>query len=228
MASATSSGDPKWQPKAIIFDLLTALLDSWSLWDASTPSGTSQEGMTWRQRYLELTFGAGAYVPYEDLVRQSAHEVGLPSSVPEALLQNWEKLQAWPEVKQVLQALRGRGYQLGVVTNCSKQRGHTAVRRAEECASTGGEKKFAFDYAITAEESGFYKPVPRAYQALLDKMGLNAGDVLFVAGSAGDVEGATNAGMKVVWHNKVGLAKKGEAVPLKEGRTLNEALEGFM
>lgn len=59
-------------------------------------------------------------------------------------------------------------------------------------------------------------------------MGLDASDVLFVAGSSGDVQGATDVGMKVVWHNKVGLPKKGEAIPMKEASTLNAALGDFL
>ncbi|KAM0421231.1 hypothetical protein ACHAPT_010951 [Fusarium lateritium] len=223
-----TSTDPKWQPRAIIFDLLTGLLDSWTLWDASTPSKSEEEGRRWRGRYLEITFGAGAYVPYETLVRQAAADVGLPSSAPDSLLQNWESLKPWPEAASVLQTLRSQGFQLGVVTNCSKHLGHLATRQVEGHASLGAEKPFKFDITITAEESGFYKPVDKAYEAILTAMGLEASEVLFVAGSAGDVEGATNVGMRVVWHNKVGLATKGEAVPLREGRALTEALRDYL
>lgn len=213
--------DPNWQPKAIIFDLLTALLDSWTLWDASTPSGTAEEGRLWRGRYLEITFGKGSYVSYEQLVRQAASEVGLPESAPEALIRNWANLQPWPEDANVLQRLRSKGYKLGVVTNCSKTLGHLAASKAAGNADT-------FDAVITAEESGYYKPVEQAYKAILDLMGLDASEALFVAGSAGDVQGATRAGMKVVWHNKVGLMPKGEAIPLREGKTLDDALGDFL
>lgn len=214
-----------WTPKAIVFDLLTALLDSWTLWDESTPSRTPAEGRRWRARYLELTFGAGAYVPYEGLVRQAASDVGLPESAPEALLREWGSLRPWPEARDVLRELRGRGYKLGVVTNCSKHLGHIAAQRVG--AGADGRENM-FDAVISSEESGFYKPATQAYQAVLDATGVEARDVLFVAGSAGDVEGATNAGMRVVWHNRVGLDKKGEAVPLKEARTLDETLRGFL
>ncbi|KAJ4857976.1 haloacid dehalogenase-like hydrolase domain-containing protein [Trichoderma breve] len=189
---------PSWRPRVIIFDLLTALLDSWSLWDASTPSATAAEGRIWRARYLELTFSTGAYIPYEQLVHQAAKD-------------------PWPEDAQVLEQLRLRGYKLGVVTNCSKRLGTIA-------ADIVGK----FDSIVTAEESGFYKPTEQAYQAILTKMGVQSQEALFVAGSAGDVEGATNAGMKVVWHNKVGLSRKGESVPLKEATRLDDALSGFM
>ncbi|KAI0550340.1 putative 2-deoxyglucose-6-phosphate phosphatase [Xylaria curta] len=220
--------DPDWRPKAIVFDLLTALINSWDLWDASTPSGTPVEGRRWRDRYLEITFGAGAYVPYEDLVKQAAQDVGLPPSAPDALLREWEHLPAWPEVGGVLRSLREKGYKLAVVTNCSRHLGHLAARGVEKFASEGSEGGFAFDAVVTAEESGFYKPVKAAYEAILTTIGVDPGDVLFVAGSAGDVQGATDAGMKVVWHNKVGLAKKGIAVPLSEGQSLNDVLREFL
>lgn len=225
-----AQNDPNWRPKAIVFDLLTALLDSWSLWDASTPSKTPEEGRRWRKQYLELTFGAGAYTntqtAYETLVQQSARDVGLPDSAPAALLRDWEEgLHAWPEVARVLGELRGKGYKLGVVTNCSAELGRVAVRRAEGCVGGGG---FGFNAAVTAEESGFYKPVRAAYEAVLPKLGVGVDEVLFVAGSAGDVQGATDAGMRVVWHNRVGLARKGDAVAMREGKTLDDALSGFL
>ncbi|KAL7629025.1 hypothetical protein AAE478_000543 [Parahypoxylon ruwenzoriense] len=216
-----------WRPKAIIFDLLTGLLDSWSLWIASTPSATEAEGRRWRERYLKITFGTGAYVPYEDLVRKAAHDVGLPPSAPEALLRDWSTLQPWPEDGRVLRALRERGYKLGVVTNCSKNLGHSAVNGVEKSASEGSADDFVFDAVITAEESGFYKPVKPAYEAILIAMGVEPGDALFVAGSAGDVEGTTNAGMRVVWHNRIGLPKVGESAILKESKTLDDALKDF-
>ncbi|KAF9765121.1 hypothetical protein IL306_002646, partial [Fusarium sp. DS 682] len=102
------SNENDWQPKAIVFDLLTGLLNSWDLWDASTPSKSHEEGGRWRQRYLEITFGAGSYQPYEDLVRQAAAEVGVPESAPEALLKNWSSIKAWDEVPSVLQTLRAQ------------------------------------------------------------------------------------------------------------------------
>ncbi|KAF4441578.1 2-haloalkanoic acid dehalogenase [Fusarium austroafricanum] len=217
-----------WQPKAIVFDLLTGLLNSWDLWDASTPSKTHEEGGRWRQRYLEITFGAGTYKPYEDLVRQAAAEVGLPESAAEALLKNWASIKAWDEVPSVLQALRAQGYKLGVITNCSIQSGYIAIHGVEKQASVGFDTPFTFDAAIVAEESGYYKPVKEAYHSILPKLGVEPEDILFVAGSAGDVGGATRAGMKVVWHNKIGLAKKGDATPLRESRTLDDALQGYL
>jgi ribosomal protein S18 acetylase RimI-like enzyme len=78
---------------------------------------------------------------------------------------------------------------------------------------------------MTAEDAGAYKPDPRPYRAALDALGYAAHEVLFVAGSPGDLTGARAAGMPVVWHNAIGL-RRPESVPapLAEGRTLAATL----
>ncbi|MEI6721010.1 MAG: haloacid dehalogenase, partial [Betaproteobacteria bacterium] len=55
---------------AILFDLLTALIDSWSLWNRV--AGGEEPGRKWRAEYLRLTYGCGSYAPYEELVEQAA------------------------------------------------------------------------------------------------------------------------------------------------------------
>ena len=68
---------------AVLFDLLTALLDSWALWDAV--AGSCEAGRRWRAAYLELTYGCGAYRPYEALVREAAVATGLDAACAETL-----------------------------------------------------------------------------------------------------------------------------------------------
>lgn len=130
------------QPRAVLFDLLTALLDSWTLWDEA--AGSSEAGRKWRAKYLDITFGCGAYKPYPDLVRRSAEESGIGSAPAERLIKQWDQLKPWTEVHDVLEKLRSKGYKLGVVTNCSKELG----RRAADCVGV------KFDMVITAEEIG--------------------------------------------------------------------------
>jgi FMN phosphatase YigB (HAD superfamily) len=139
--------DKDWQPKAILFDLLTALLDSWSTWDAATiaAGGDASMGHIWRKRYLELTFGCGPYKPYEELTAQSARDVGLGDEAAKQLSNEWSTLQPWPEVPSVLEKMKEKGYKLGVVTNCSTELGKEAVERV------GVE----FDVVVTAEEAGY-------------------------------------------------------------------------
>jgi hypothetical protein len=65
---------------AVVFDLLTALLDSWTLWNEV--AGSAENGLRWRKRYLEITYGCGAYRPYETLVREAAEAAGLGAGWP--------------------------------------------------------------------------------------------------------------------------------------------------
>ena len=74
---------------------------------------------------------------------------------------------------------------------------------------------------MSAERAGVYKTDPRAYQAALDALGLPAGRVLFVAGSAHDVPGAGALGMPVYWSNRQRLpAPAGSPLPLVDAPDL--------
>jgi 2-haloalkanoic acid dehalogenase type II len=191
---------------AVVFDLLTALIDSWSLWNAV--AGSEADCLKWRRRYLEITYGCGAYRPYETLVREAACDVGLPGQLGDELERRWQELQPWPEASPVLRQL---GLPLAVATNCSNRLGRLAA--------DGVGVPFAV--IETAESVGFYKPRPEVYRAVLQRLGTPPGRTLFVAGSASDVPGAKGVGMPVYWHNRMGLAPRGDATPDHLERTLD-------
>src|SRR5689334_13496190 len=114
------------QPKAVLFDLLTALIDSWTLWNAV--AGSEADGRRWRAAYLRRTYGEGRYRSYEALVAEAAVEVGLSAAFGERLAARYGELAPWPEVPDVLGALRGK-LRIAVVTNCSEALGRVAAAR---------------------------------------------------------------------------------------------------
>jgi 2-haloacid dehalogenase len=175
--------------QAVMFDLLTALLNSWSLWNKVV--GSERVGFDWRQRYLQLTYQAGPYRPYEDIIKEAAHEVGVPYARAAELVQRWGELEPWPETPQVVHALLEKG-PVAVVTNASIALANIAVT----CLGV------AMPTVVTAEEAGYYKPQPQPYRMALDRLQCPAESVLFVAGSAADVPGASAVGMPVFWHNR--------------------------
>jgi 2-haloalkanoic acid dehalogenase type II len=179
---------------AVAFDLLTGLLDSWTLWDRV--AGNPEAGRSWRSRYLELTYSAGAYRSYEDLVSESARASGVPAAAAQDLVLGWDDLLPWPEEHAVLGELAARGFPLAVVTNCSEWLARRAVARVG----------VDFAVVVSAERAGYYKPRPEPYRLMLDEVGQTAGRVLFVAGSPFDVVGAAAIGMDVFWHDRIGLA----------------------
>lgn len=179
--------------EAVVFDLLTALLDSWSLWNGA--AGSAADGLRWRRAYLELTYGCGAYRPYEDLVHEAAAQAGVAAAAADALTADWNSLQPWPEAPRVLNDLADRGVRLGVVTNCSTILGRQAAERVG----------VPFAVVVTSEDTGYYKPRPEPYRAALDRLGSDPARTLFVAGSPADIPGAAGVGMPVFWHNRAGL-----------------------
>jgi 2-haloalkanoic acid dehalogenase type II len=194
---------------AVLFDLLTALLDSWTLWN--DVAGSAEGGRKWRAAYLRRTYETGAYRPYQVLVAGAATEVGLSPTLAAQLAAQYGELKPWPEVREVLGGLRRGGVALGVVTNCSEELGAQAV------ACTG----VTFDVVVTAERAGYYKPDPRPYQKALDELNVSPSRCLFVAGSAYDLFGTSNLGLFTYWHDRVGMTPPPNApAPIEHHRSL--------
>ena len=199
---------------AVLFDLLTALLDSWSLWNAV--AGGGQAGHRWRAAYLAITYRTGRYQPYEELVAAAAESVGLSTHLADELAARYAEIEPWPEVADVLGALHAAGVPLGVVTNCSEALGRLAASRIP----------VPFSVIITAERAGYYKPEPKAYRLALDELGVVAERCLFVAGSAYDLFGTARVGLPTWWHDRIGMTAPAEApAPIAHHRTLAPLLE---
>lgn len=199
---------------AVLCDLLTGLLNSWSLWDAA--AGGVEAGRRWRMAYLQVTFAQpGPYLSYEDLVAEAAAMTDIPASAVEALFSGYGGLRPWPGVKETLDALKGR-VRVGIVTNCSVVLGEAAV------AAVGVD----FDSVTIAENSGWYKPNPAAYAAGLQGLGAMPERTLYVAGSPFDIAGAQRAGMDVFWHNQAGMQPgDGGAPVVMDSRTIEPLLD---
>jgi FMN phosphatase YigB (HAD superfamily) len=115
------------RPRAVLFDLLTGLIDSWTLWERV--AGVV-EGRRWREAYLRKTYGEATYRPYDDLVREAAVDTGLPAALADSLVARSGELEPWPEVGEVLDRL-AENVPLAVVTNCSEALGQLAAARID-------------------------------------------------------------------------------------------------
>jgi 2-haloalkanoic acid dehalogenase type II len=196
--------------KAVLFDLLTGLLDSWTVWNRV--SGSEAAGRRWRAAYLELTYGCGGYRPYESLVAEAARASGLNEDLAKRLDEQWHSIAPWPEAREILSALKRP---LGVVTNCSERLGRAAAQRVG----------VPFDVVVTSERVGFYKPDPAPYRLALSELNMQPGEVLFVAGSGFDLIGTSRVGLDTYWHNRVALQRPvGARPPLREERSLDGLL----
>ncbi|MFN2520269.1 MAG: HAD-IA family hydrolase [Candidatus Limnocylindria bacterium] len=183
---------------AVGFDLLTALLNTWALW--GSVAGDHALGQRWHAASQERLRGR-PYRPFEDIVREAASDVSIEPARADRLLHEWGAFEPWPDTLPTLAQLES--VPRFIVTNCSRRLGGIAA------APLG-----SFDLVMTAEEAGAYKPDPRPYRAALAALELDPRRVLFVAGSAHDVGGASRAGMDVYWANRGGVAPPPDAIPL--------------
>src|SRR5262249_37124512 len=115
MASDARSG----VVEAVAFDLLTALLDSWSLY--TRVAGDEALGRTWRLASLRRVTAQGSYRSYEEILAEAAADAGVPIAKRDELVARWGELAPWPEAEEVLGRLSALGRRLAIVTNCSQK-----------------------------------------------------------------------------------------------------------
>lgn len=199
--------------RAVLFDLLTGLVDSWTLWDRV--AGSTDDGRRWRAAYLRNTYATGTYRPYETLVAEAAAEAGLDPGLSQTLAQRYGELAPWPEAPAVLGRIAER-VPLGVVTNCSETLGRIAAARVG----------VPFRVIVTAERADHYKPHPATYALALDEIGVPAEACLFVAGSPFDLFGTATAGLDTYWHDRIGMdVPPGAPAPAHHERSLHRLEE---
>ena len=198
-------------PQAVLFDLLTALLDSWTVWNAA--AGSEPQGRAWRAEYLRRTYGCGAYLPYEQLVAEAAEAVGLPASAPAALEANWgccrpgtARASCWRR------CVRIAGWAWSPTAP-----GAGASRRRAAGRGLGRGRDVG--------RGGLLQAGPAALPAGAGAAGRAARRAAFVAGSGYDLFGTSRVGLRTYWHNRVGLAlPPGAPEPERQSPGLAEAL----
>ena len=188
----------------VAFDLLTALIDSWSLW--ADVAGDQEAGRRWREASLRLVTASGAYREYEAVVVEAAAATGVEQDRCRELIGRWGELTPYADAGPVLRRLAAAQLPLVVVTNTSQHLAEIAAGRLD----------IALTAVTSAELAGYYKPDRRAYLAGVEATGLGPDEVLFVAGSAHDVVGAAAAGLSVYWANRGGLAVPPGGRPLAD------------
>jgi 2-haloacid dehalogenase len=209
------------QFEALTFDCYGTLID----WEAGIEAGLRQVlgravAGTPTDQLLEAYAGAeaelesGPYLPYRDILaaaaRRVAEQYGLEPS-EDALARfggsvgNWP---AFPDSTAALERLQQR-FRLGVITNCDD----------DLFAASGRRLGVNFEWVVTAEQAGSYKPSERNFELALERLGLPRERILHVAQSLfHDHVPARRQGLRTVWidrrHDKAGFG----ATPAAEAR----------
>ena len=125
------------------------------------------------------------------------------------------RLDAYPEVADVLNRLRAGGMQTAILSNGSLEMLDSAIDNAGISES--------LDAVFSVDSVGIYKPHPSGYQMAVDGLNISAVEICFMSSNAWDAAAAANFGFQVVWVNRFGQPH--ERIPGREEheiKTLSE------
>jgi 2-haloacid dehalogenase len=223
------------QPQAVLFDAYGTLFDVYSVGLSAEqlfPGQGQALSLLWRDKQIEYTrlvttSNHGAhYRPFWDLtragLRYACKRLRL-TLTPEAELQlmnQYRHLSAYPENRDVLQALQARGIVTGILSNGDPEMLGIAVR------SAGLEG--LLDHVISVDAVRKYKTHPEAYALGEQAPGLRATQIVFVSSNSWDALAATWYGYQTLWVNRQDLPfEELDTQPTRTGRSLNDVLGFF-
>ncbi len=123
----------------------------------------------------------------------------------------WE-LQAYPEVPQMLQALKAAGLNTAILSNGSPAMLDGAVQSAGIHA--------VLDDVLSVESVGIFKPDARVYDLVEERFNCQRDEVLFVSSNGWDAAGASGYGFQTAWVNRVGEPM--DRLPWKPAHVLSD------
>jgi 2-haloacid dehalogenase len=159
----------------------------------------------WRTKQLEYTWTAtlaGHYTDFWTLTERAlAYALARCPSVDPALaprlLDAYRSLDAFPDARAALSALKGRGVRAAILSNGTPTMLESAVGHAGLSAD--------LDAILSVDSIRRYKPSPEVYGLVTSHFRLAAAEVVFVSSNRWDVMGAATFGFRAVWVNRAGL-----------------------
>ena len=110
------------------------------------------------------------------------------------LVESYLKMPIWPDVLPALSILKENGLRLALLSNFSPAMFDGNI--------SGTELEGTFEFQLSTDAVGVYKPDPRAYQMGIDAFGLKREEVLFAAFAGWDASGAKLFGYPTFWVNR--------------------------
>jgi 2-haloacid dehalogenase len=161
--------------------------------------------LIWRAKHLEYTWVyslAGRQGMFWMLAQRSLDYAitkvggGISTDVRKRLLEAYRTMDPYPEVHDVLTALKSRGDRLVILSNGDADMLTDAVR--------GARLEGAFDAVISVVSAGIFKPSPKVYQLVIGRFGGAPAEVSFQSSNRWDIAGAKAFGFRCVWVNRTG------------------------
>ncbi len=195
--------------KICAFDAYGTLLDVTAAARRAMADIDPQLGLSlandWRLKQLQYTWIraiAGEHADFWQVTRESLdwalerHGLAGEPGLKDRLLELYARLDAYPEVKDVLRNLRESGLTSAMLSNGSPQMLESAIQAAdiEDC----------LDSVISVEEVGVFKPHKSVYELVEQRYGCLRSQVFFVSSNGWDAAAAAGFGFVSAWVNRAG------------------------
>ncbi len=156
----------------------------------------------WRLKQLEYTWTltlAGHYADFWTLTQRAldfalARVPSVPQTLKPQLLDAYFKLDAFPDARAALKALKAKGHRTGILSNGSPD----MLKGAVDGAQIGGD----LDAVLSVDVLKMFKPRPEVYKLVTDHYKCAPGDVTFVSSNRWDVMAGTSVGFNGIWVNR--------------------------
>jgi 2-haloacid dehalogenase len=195
--------------RAAVFDAYGTLLDVHAAMARHAKRlGPEWQRMSadWRAKQIEYTWvrslaGPVHHRDFWTLTREALDFVAQRHGVTDPVLladvlAAYRRLDAYPEVPDMLASLRDRGVARAILSNGEPGMLGDAVRSAGIAD--------LLDEVLSVESVGVFKPDPRVYRLVTDRFGLAAAEVGFYSSNPWDAFGALAFGFRVFWVNRLG------------------------
>jgi 2-haloacid dehalogenase len=206
-------------PRAFVFDAYGTLFDVHAAIarhrDAAGPEA-DRFSEIWRGKQLEYAWmlsAAGRYVDFWTLTGRALDQAfarcpTVDRSLRAALLDAYFKLDAFPDARAALAALKAKGLRTAILSNGNPR----MLEGAVSAANIGAD----LDAVLSVDAIRSYKPRAEVYRLVTDAFALAPTEVAFVSSNRWDVMGATAFGFRCVWVNRTNAPEEyPEFAPVK-------------
>lgn len=167
----------------------------------SGPDGARMSDI-WRAKQLEYSWTltlAGHYVDFWTLTERAldcalACVPNVDKALKPKLLDAYFKLDAFPDAKAALRALKRKGHKTGILSNGSPN----MLKGAVDAAGVSGD----LDAVLSVDALKMFKPRPEVYRLVTDYFRCAPADVTFASSNRWDVMAGVSVGFRALWVNR--------------------------
>jgi len=188
---------------ALAFDAYGTLFDVFSvgaLCEELFPGSGAALTQVWRAKQLQYSLLRSLMGRHADFWRVTEDglvygakslKLDLTPDKRKRLMDAYLTLAAFPDVRPGLQALKALGLRLAILSN--------GEPRMLEAAARSAGVDTLLDAIVSVEDVKIFKPSPRVYNLITDRLGGRRGGVGFVSSNSWDINGAASAGLTTFW-----------------------------